>query len=596
MRWQGPSGEQSGARNTKVTKGNLPMKPAKKSNQKTAAIYARYSSDIQNDLSIEDQFAICRTYAERNGLNVIKEFEFCDRAKSSATLRGRTGALELLEAVKERKFDVIIVECYDRLSRNFAELPSIYQRLAHAEIELHGLSDGIADPMKIGFRGIMGEQFLRDLKDKIRRHHVARAKAGLIMGIAPFGYRLVAGKPGEQEIDSDQAKIVVRIFNEYANGVSPRTIALGLTHDKIPAPGGSDKWSHQSFLGGGGKNGLLRNALYVGRYVYNKTKTTMDPDGFIGGRANPEEDIISTAVPHLRIIDQNLWEAVQAVRSARSTKSFGPGGVKTKKIIKRSSHLLSGLLRCGVCHEKMMFGSKSRGVQYVTCGAWKKHSSCTHSKSYNVNLLQDVIAKNWRAKLSDPERHKKAMKAAVAEYAVASKRDNIDKEATQAKIDLLSNKVRRWADAIAIGNIPIPELMTLIEDASREREGLKERLRLLNASNPNSNVRALPHVADTYLQTVEAVGMALDAGNLTPDHVMAFQNLIDTIVVQPTPERAGYIIDVFGRPSAHLGIEMYPAAKLSMEKILLDEAVSVEHRAAITATGRGQVQRGNTCR
>jgi site-specific DNA recombinase len=227
------------------------------------------------------------------------------------------------------------------------------------------------------------------------------------MGIAPYGYRSAEDRHGVLEIEPQEANIVRRIFTEYASGVSPRSIAVGLTNDKNPAPSGSEKWSHQSFLGGGGKNGLLRNEMYVGKYIYNKRKTTLDPDGLVGSRANPEEDIISTDVPHLRIIDQNLWEAVQAVRSDRSTKQFGPGGMKARKIIERSNHLLSGMLRCGVCHEKMMFTSKSRGTQYVACGAWKKHSSCTHSKSYNIDLLQDVVAKNWRAKLAEPERHKK---------------------------------------------------------------------------------------------------------------------------------------------------------------------------------------------
>ena len=66
--------------------------------QKTAALYARFSSDLQNDRSIEDQFAICRTYAAREGVNIIREFE--DRAKTSATLFDRDGFLELMQEAK----------------------------------------------------------------------------------------------------------------------------------------------------------------------------------------------------------------------------------------------------------------------------------------------------------------------------------------------------------------------------------------------------------------------------------------------------------------------------------------------------------------
>lgn len=587
--WQWQLDDRSVERSTRETTGQPMTQPTKKSNQKTAALYARYSSDIQNDRSIDDQFAICRTYAEREGLNVVKEFEFCDRAKSSATMRGRAGLRQLLEAARADKFEVLIVECFDRLSRDTEDLPGIYKRLSFAEIELHSLNEGIADGMKIGFRGIMGAAFLKDLADKVRRHHVARAKEGHVMGMVTYGYRCVAGKPGEREKDPQTAPIVHRIFAEYASGVKPREIAKGLTRDKIPSPSGADVWSHQTLLGGGGKSGLLRNPNYVGTLVYNRQKNVRDPDGGMTSRSNPERDHISTDVPHLRIIDQNLWDAAQANRTDRSLKMFGPGGIKRRQVVKRSDHLLSGMLRCGVCHEKMIFTSTSRGTQYVACAAWRNNSSCSHGKSYNIDLLQGIVAKHWREKLGDPRRHALAMKEARAEYAAQAKRDNADKEIVEAKIDRLTVHISRLADAIATGSIPIKEVMTSIEEKARERDGLNERLRLIKASNPYSNVRTMPHVADSYLEAVESVGTALNTNIITPDIIMAFRNLIDTIVVQPTGYKKGYEIDVFGRKSAYAGINPFQTRR-SMEEILIDEAVSEKDRAAISAHLTGQVR------
>src|ERR1700686_3516534 len=45
-----------------------------------AAIYARFSTDLQNERSIDDQVALCRAYSERNGLNIVAVFD--DRAVS----------------------------------------------------------------------------------------------------------------------------------------------------------------------------------------------------------------------------------------------------------------------------------------------------------------------------------------------------------------------------------------------------------------------------------------------------------------------------------------------------------------------------------
>ena len=38
------------------------------------AIYARYSSDLQNPRSIEDQEALCRRWCEREGHGVVATF------------------------------------------------------------------------------------------------------------------------------------------------------------------------------------------------------------------------------------------------------------------------------------------------------------------------------------------------------------------------------------------------------------------------------------------------------------------------------------------------------------------------------------------
>jgi site-specific DNA recombinase len=75
---------------------------------KTAALYARFSSDMQKDRSIDDQFAICESYAKRDGLKVVAKFS--DRAKSGASLFDRDGLLDLRNAAKRKEFDVVIVE------------------------------------------------------------------------------------------------------------------------------------------------------------------------------------------------------------------------------------------------------------------------------------------------------------------------------------------------------------------------------------------------------------------------------------------------------------------------------------------------------
>src|ERR1700756_223082 len=87
---------------------------------KPAAIYARFSTELQNEKSTEDQIALCRTYAARHQLNIVATFE--DRARSGASVFGRDGLMQLMDAARQNLFTVVIVEALDRLSRDMEDL------------------------------------------------------------------------------------------------------------------------------------------------------------------------------------------------------------------------------------------------------------------------------------------------------------------------------------------------------------------------------------------------------------------------------------------------------------------------------------------
>src|ERR1700730_339851 len=222
-------------------------------NVRTAAIYARFSNDeLQKQRSIDDQVALCCDIAKRQQINVVATFS--DRGKSSATLVDRDGLLEMMNAAKARRFDVLIVESLDRLSRDQEDLPGLFKRVTFFEIEILTANEGVATPIHVGLRGMYGAMFLKDLGDKVRRGHSGRVREGKFPGATPYGYRRVLGKPGEREIDPEQANVVLRIFKEYAAGRSPRAIAAGLTADGILSPNGGP-WNYAWLMGGASPRG-----------------------------------------------------------------------------------------------------------------------------------------------------------------------------------------------------------------------------------------------------------------------------------------------------------------------------------------------------
>ncbi len=90
------------------------------------ALYARYSSDSQNEASIEDQLRLCRQRIAAEGWQLDQVYR--DAAISGAS-SFRPGYQAMLVAAKEGGFDVVLAEALDRLSRDQEDIAALYKRL-----------------------------------------------------------------------------------------------------------------------------------------------------------------------------------------------------------------------------------------------------------------------------------------------------------------------------------------------------------------------------------------------------------------------------------------------------------------------------------
>jgi hypothetical protein len=111
--------------------------------------------------------------------------------------------------------------------------------------------------------------------------------------------------------------------------------------------------------------------------------------------------------------------------------------------------------------------------------------------------------------------------------------------------------------------------MAAMKAKESERVGLEERLRLLNASNV---ISLHPNVIQDYTAKIEELHQAMTEDPSDPKHRLAFRNMIDSVVVHPTAKGERYDIDVFGRLSAILGIDLFPT-KRSNAEILAEQGV-----------------------
>jgi DNA invertase Pin-like site-specific DNA recombinase len=190
-----------------------------------AAIYARYSSDLQSASSIEDQIRLCREWLEREGGRSVHVEVYTDYALSGGSVKTRPGMQALLADLRTNRFDVVVAEALDRVSRDQEDVAAIYKRVQHAHARLVTLAEGEVSELHIGLKGTMNALFLKDLAQKTRRGLRGRVEAGMSGGGNSYGYRVVRrlladGTPvtGEREIVPAEAAVVERIFAEYVAG------------------------------------------------------------------------------------------------------------------------------------------------------------------------------------------------------------------------------------------------------------------------------------------------------------------------------------------------------------------------------------------
>ncbi|WP_377390726.1 recombinase family protein, partial [Rhodobacter lacus] len=434
------------------------------------ALYARFSTDMQRDASIEDQLDSCREHALRMGWQIAGEYS--DKAVSGASMF-RTGIKALLRDAKARTFDIVLSEALDRLSRKLADIAGFHDDLEFGKIELHTLTEGKIDKMLIGMKGTMNEIQLRDIALKTRRCQKGRIKAGKNAGGKSYGYKVLApaeanGKEerGDLEIAPLEAAVVVRIFEDYAvKGLSPKKIAEALNLEGIPAPRGRH-WSASTLHGNRERGtGILNNPLYAGVRVWNRLTYAKDPDtGKRVSRQNPEEIVERIDVAHLRIVDEALWEAARTRQGALKSKGTDVPIWDRR----RPKYLFSGLMVCGCCGS----GFAKVGKDGFGCsGARNKgRAVCTNMTMIKKDDIEGRVLHALEHHLMDDE----AVRVFCEEY--AAERNRLEKAADtfratrEAELRQVNRDHDKLVDALLEG-IPAARVKSKMEAlAARQAE------------------------------------------------------------------------------------------------------------------------------
>ncbi len=522
------------------------------------AVYARYSSENQRDASIEDQIRQCKGFILGKSWTFVRAYE--DRAMSGASAF-RPAYQQLRDDARASAFDVAVAVSLDRFSRDQEDTAGLYKRLTYLGIPIVTLAEGEITPLHVAFAGAMNSVALTLLAEKVWGGLEGRVLNGCSGGGLSYGYRVDearngrdgdphrAGKGdrGYRVIDPDQAGIVHRIFHEYVEGRAPRAIAVGLNRDSVAGPRGS-AWGQSTINGNRQRGtGILNNELYIGRLVWNRLEYVKDPDtGRRVSRRNAESEWRIVEVLDLRIVPQELWDAAKRRQQALDARLEGkrePGRNKRSGITatRRPAHLLSGLIRCGVCGGGMsLVGGTSYG-----CSTARDKGTCGNRRTIKRRDIEAIVLEGLKDQLMAPE----AVKEFVAEFHREINRLTAERraeaEAGRRDLDKVEREIRAIVEAIKAG-----AFSGILQRELAALEARQAQLSAQAASPAPAPVSIHPNASEIYRKKVAQLHDALTAEDTRAGAAEALRALIDAIRVMPEDE--GNAIEIVGELGALL--------------------------------------------
>ena len=397
-----------------------------------AAVYTRFSSDNQSDTSLADQAFACERWAKDKGFLIIPDHTYSDAAVSGM-LRNREGLSALMAAGQQRCFRAVLVYDLSRLSRNLSHLLDIVARLRFLSIAVWSVTDGINtldDEAILNYqiRGAFNEHYINELRKKTHRGQLGQKRRGYFVGEVVFGYKSYqdetpcvgsGGGPRSagvlMRVNPDEASVVLRIFEDFADGKPLTAIARALNQEGVPGRYKSSEGWTASTLGR-----TLDNTKYIGEWVWNKMRGVRDPDtGCRHAVLNPESEWVVVKDEALRIIPKRLWTRVRCrrkeirLRYEAGENRRGYSAAQGRRVDVYPTHLLSGTMQCASCGGAIgIVGGKRPG--YYGCIA-KMRSACDNSVLVQRPVAEKIILGALSRQLRDPKAFARILRSAEKE-------------------------------------------------------------------------------------------------------------------------------------------------------------------------------------
>ena len=399
--------------------------------KKIAGLYIRVSTEDQarEGFSLPEQEKRLRAMCEYKGYEIYKLYK--DAGISAKTGNTRPAFEELLQDIRDKKCNTIVVLKLDRLTHsvfdlegimNFLEENNAYLDCANEEINTTNSSG----KMVARLLTTVSQNEIERTSERTKFGLSGAIKEGHIPARAPLGYKHIDKKLVPDSLTKD---IVIRIYNLYFEGKSYYNIATIFNEEQVL---GKTNWKDTGILR------IISNEVYKGDYVHGKR--TNHPTLY--------KDVVEP------IISKEMWENCQ-VQKKKNQKNY----------MRTQTYIFLQKLKCPKCGRILAGGASHK----IKSDKWYFYYRCENCKNnIHENKIEDKI-KNLLADILEYDN-------VVNEFFLPVLKSKVDnpKEQLEKELKNLNNKQDRIRKAY------IDELFTE-EEFKQESKLIENQIEIINS-------------------------------------------------------------------------------------------------------------------
>ncbi len=419
--------------------------------------------------SIENQRKIIKNYID-NSDDLVFINEYSDDGYSGTSFN-RPGFQKMLEDIKNKKIDTIIVKDLSRFGRNYIEvgrfLEETFPTMRVRFISIIDKIDSFKDPdssssMLVNFKNLINDEYARDISRKIKSVYKVKQKRGeYIAAHTALGYMKDTDNKYNIIVDVDGAKIVKLIFELALDDKTPIQISDYLNERKIPTPSQYKKQKGEAYKTNmvtennvddikwtpSMVSNILRNRIYTGDLIQNKKGKVSYK---LKKRVNVEEDkMIIVENTHEALVSKEDFNWIQERYFSKIIQ------------VRRKNHdyaLFSGFLICNDCHRGLYYLESRRPrkdgsrLKYYICGTNKVNSKKCTPHRIRENDLIELVQKSLNKQIElvtkineDLEIISKNKKLSIKDDVLSERKNKLLEEANK-KMSLKQSLYLDWKE------------------------------------------------------------------------------------------------------------------------------------------------------